>query len=142
LNIPDTSGRDSLFQAEARRCKEIIDSIHENKKDKHFCVFDELYSGTNPDEAVTSALRFMEYLVKFTNVKCLLTTHFIRVCRELDENEKVENFHMKTIQNGENRDDFTYTYSLEEGISEVRGGMKVLKDMDYPDEILRGAPPP
>lgn len=142
LNIPDTSGRDSLFQAEARRCKEIIDSIHENKKDKHFCVFDELYSGTNPDEAVTSALRFMEYLVKFTNVKCLLTTHFIRVCRELDENEKVENFHMKTIQNGENSDDFTYTYSLEEGISEVRGGMKVLKDMDYPDEILRGAPPP
>jgi DNA mismatch repair ATPase MutS len=60
----------------------------------------------------------------------------------LNENEKVENFHMKTIQNGENSDDFTYTYSLEEGISEVRGGMKVLKDMDYPDEILRGAPPP
>ena len=27
LNIPDTSGRDSLFQAEARRCKEIIDNI-------------------------------------------------------------------------------------------------------------------
>ena len=24
LNIPDTSGRDSLFQAEARRCKEIF----------------------------------------------------------------------------------------------------------------------
>jgi hypothetical protein len=29
LNIPDTSGRDSLFQAEARRCKEIIDEINE-----------------------------------------------------------------------------------------------------------------
>jgi hypothetical protein len=29
LNIPDTSGRDSLFQAEARRCKEIIDCINE-----------------------------------------------------------------------------------------------------------------
>jgi hypothetical protein len=27
LNIPDTSGRDSLFQAEARRCKEILDCI-------------------------------------------------------------------------------------------------------------------
>ena len=25
MNIPDTSGRDSLFQAEARRCKEILD---------------------------------------------------------------------------------------------------------------------
>jgi hypothetical protein len=30
LNIPDTSGRDSLFQAEARRCKEIIDVIDED----------------------------------------------------------------------------------------------------------------
>jgi hypothetical protein len=27
LNIPDTSGRDSLFQAEARRCKEILDFV-------------------------------------------------------------------------------------------------------------------
>lgn len=27
LNIPDTSGRDSLFQAESRRCKEILDSL-------------------------------------------------------------------------------------------------------------------
>ena len=27
LNIPDTSNRDSLFQAEARRCKEIIDAL-------------------------------------------------------------------------------------------------------------------
>ena len=30
LNIPDTSGRDSLFQAEARRCKEILDAIVES----------------------------------------------------------------------------------------------------------------
>jgi energy-coupling factor transporter ATP-binding protein EcfA2 len=48
LNIPDTSGRDSLFQAEARRCKEILDIIIENKKDSHFCAFDELYSVTIP----------------------------------------------------------------------------------------------
>ena len=33
LNIPDTSGRDSLFQAEARRCKEILDSV-KNSKDR------------------------------------------------------------------------------------------------------------
>ena len=159
LNIPDTSGRDSLFQAEARRCKEIIDSIHANNQDTHFCVFDELYSGTNPDEAVTSALRFMEYLVKFPNVKCLLTTHFISVCKSLDKQKMVKNYHMKTVKkinkdnnndNNDNNDndnnnnntnefdfDFEYTYLLKKGISEVRGGMKVLKDMNYPDEILR-----
>ena len=136
LNIPDTAGRDSLFQAEARRCKEIIDAIQNNKKETHFCVFDELYSGTNPDEAVMSALGFMEYLVKFPNVKCLLTTHFIDVCKLLDEREMVKNFHMKTIKKGEDGNDFTYTYLLKKGISEVRGGIKVLQDLNYPQEIL------
>jgi DNA mismatch repair ATPase MutS len=79
LNIPDTSGRDSLFQAEARRCKEIIDSINTYDDDTHFCVFDELYSGTNPEEAELSATAFMKYLTKRKKVSCLLTTHFIKV---------------------------------------------------------------
>jgi DNA mismatch repair ATPase MutS len=32
--------------------------------------------------------------------------------------------------------DFKYTYKLERGISSVKGGIKVLRDMNYPDEIL------
>jgi hypothetical protein len=133
LNIPDTSGRDSLFQAEARRCKEIIDCIQENKEDLHFCMFDELYSGTNPEEAVSSALGFMKYLNKFKNVTCLLTTHFIEVCKILGKEKIVSNFHMNTVKTGDN---FTYTYLLKKGISEVRGGMKVLQDLNYPEEIV------
>jgi hypothetical protein len=134
LNIPDTSGRDSLFQAEARRCKEIIDVIHETtSKDTHFCVFDELYSGTNPDEAVLSANAFMAYLIKYKNVNCILTTHFIDLCKKLDDNSAIENFHMKTEKMGE---DFRYTYLLDKGISTVRGGIKVLYDMNYPKEII------
>jgi len=136
LNIPDTSGRDSLFQAEARRCKDIIDVIKANKKERHFCVFDELYSGTNPDEAVMSANAFMEYLVKFENVKCILTTHFIAVCKKLNSHPLIENYQMETTPTG---DSFNYTYVLKKGISEVRGGIKVLHDMQYPDEIIQNS---
>ena len=136
LNIPDTSGRDSLFQAEARRCKDIIDVIKTNKKDRHFCVFDELYSGTNPDEAVMSANAFMEYLVKFENVKCILTTHFIAVCKKLNSHQLIENYQMETTPT---EDSFNYTYVLKKGISEVRGGIKVLHDMQYPDEIIQNS---
>ena len=135
LNIPDTSGRDSLFQAEARRCKEIIDIINENgNKETHFCVFDELYSGTNPEEAISSANAFMKYLIKYKNVTCILTTHFIELCKKLDDNASIENCHMKTVKSG---DDFKYTYLLEKGISIVRGGVKVLHDMNYPMEIIK-----
>ena len=43
---------------------------------------------------------------------------------------------MKTLKKN---DTFEYTYLLQEGISEVRGGLKVLKDMNYPKEILDNA---
>ena len=133
LNIPDTSGRDSLFQAEARRCKEIIDVINDNKRERHFCVFDELYSGTNPEEAETSASAFMLYLQKYKNVTSLLTTHFVKVCKKLDKVEGIENFKMITEKIG-NR--IKYTYKLDKGISEVKGGINVLSEMNYPKEII------
>ena len=133
LNIPDTSGRDSLFQAEARRCKEILDIINANKSDTHFCVFDELYSGTNPEEAETSATAFMLYLQKYKNVSSLLTTHFVKVCKKLDKVKGIQNCKMVTENNGNK---IKYTYKFEYGISEVKGGINVLTEMNYPKEII------
>ena len=133
LNIPDTSGRDSLFQAEARRCKEIIDCIDENDDKTHFCIFDELYSGTNPEEAVVSAFAFMDYIIKNKNVTCILTTHYVKLCKKLSKNKMIDNYNMKTLKKNDN---FEYTYLIEKGISKVKGGLKVLKDMNYPKEIL------
>ena len=133
LNIPDTSGRDSLFQAEARRCKEILDIISEHKNDTHFCVFDELYSGTNPEEAETSATAFMMYLQKYKNVSSLLTTHFVKVCKKLDKIKGIQNSKMVAKKDGHK---IKYTYKLEPGISEVKGGINVLTEMNYPKEII------
>lgn len=133
LNIPDTSGRDSLFQAEARRCKEILDVISLHKNDKHFCAFDELYSGTNPEEAETSATSFMMYLQKYSNVSILLTTHFVKVCKKLDTIKGIQNCKMKTYKNNNK---LIYTYKFEHGISEIKGGINVLTDMNYPKEII------
>lgn len=130
LNIPDTSGRDSLFQAEARRCKEILESLEDGKK--HFCIFDELFSGTNPNEACASSYGFIKYLINQKNIDFILTTHLIELCQKLEpimENKymdvtKIDNFN------------FTYTYQLNSGISTVRGGLKVLFDLHYPEYIL------
>jgi hypothetical protein len=133
LNIPDTSGRDSLFQAEARRCKDILDLIKTNEDETHFCGFDELYSGTNPDEAVTSSTAFMNYIIKNPNVHCILTTHFIKVCKKLQKNKNIINCHMET----EKKDNvLIYKYKLVDGISDVKGGVAVLTAMDYPKEII------
>jgi DNA mismatch repair ATPase MutS len=138
LNIPDTSGRDSLFQSEARRCKDILDVVHKNKSERHFCVFDELYSGTNPDEAVRSGFAFLSYLVKNSSVNCILTTHFTQLCKDLEDNERFQNYHMLT-QKKDGSEDFNYTYLLEKGISTISGGIKVLRDLNYPSEIVKNA---
>lgn len=133
LNIPDTSGRDSLFQAESRRCREILTCLIENNTKRHFCIFDELYSGTNPYEAVASAFGFIKYLNKFENLDLLLTTHYTKLC-ELLKAENVQNMHMKieVCENGQ----IKYLYKLDKGISLIKGGIKVLQDLDYPDEII------
>ena len=129
LNIPDTSGRDSLFQAEARRCKDILECVKTYPNDRHFCVFDELYSGTNPEEAVIGTSAFMEYLGNYKNIRSILTTHYIALCENLINNNNIENYSMKTINN-------KYTYILEKGISKVKRGLQILSDMDYPAEIM------
>ena len=134
INIPDTSGRDSLFQAEARRCKEILNIIEENNDKNHFCVFDELYSGTNPEEAIISASALLNHINKKNNVNYILTTHYYKLCNKLDKNIS-KNYHME-IKTNKNNNDFKFTYRIKKGISKIKGGLKVLKDLQYPDTII------
>lgn len=137
LNIPDTSGRDSLFQAESRRCKEIIDSIQLNSSNaRHFCIFDELYSGTNPSEATKSAYSFLTYLSNYKNVNFILTTHYIGICKKVKTSKSIENYKMKTnlSKNGEK---IEYQYKIKKGISKLQGAINILEDMNYPLEILK-----
>jgi hypothetical protein len=134
LNIPDTSGRDSLFQAESRRCKEILDSLEENKDKNHFCIFDELYSGTNPYEAVASAYGYIDYLSSKKNVDLMLTTHYIELCNNFKLNKKVKNYHMSVNVITDNS--VEYLYKFKKGISNIKGGIKVLYDLEYPEIII------
>jgi len=137
LNIPDTSGRDSLFQAESRRCKEIIDVIGPDKNDKenrHFCIFDELYSGTNPIEATKSAYAFLLYLSKFKNVDFILTTHYTSICKKMRNEPKIRNYKMDVERTDE--DKLKYTYKIKPGICNIQGAIEILKNMDYPIEII------
>jgi energy-coupling factor transporter ATP-binding protein EcfA2 len=135
INIPDTSGRDSLFQAEARRCKQVLESVKDNSK-RVFCIFDELFSGTNPEEASASAFAFLQYLALQPNCTFLLTTHFIEVCRNLKENATIVMKHMKTTKH---QNKLNYTYKLANGLSTIHGGIHVLMEMDYPMDIIKNA---
>lgn len=135
LNIPDTSGRDSLFQAESRRCKEILDKIRDAPEcETHYTIFDELYSGTNPTEAAKSAHSLLKFLSRKPNVRFMLTTHYVSVCRKFKKSDVVKNY--KMMVDIDEKGDFKYTYKMKKGISTLEGGIAILKTMNYPAEIL------
>jgi hypothetical protein len=152
LNIPDTSGRDSLFQAEARRCKDILDIIdmsnesnnllHDKSHDllknksKHFCIFDELFSGTNAEEATSASYGFLKYLQKRENVDFILTTHFVKLCKKVKKNTtglRIANYKMDaTLED----DKIHFTYKMVKGISKIKAARLILIQMGFPDEII------
>jgi DNA mismatch repair ATPase MutS len=147
LNIPDTSGRDSLFQAESRRCKEILDAIKTTSAaSHHFCIFDELYSGTNPKEATKSAYAFLKYLSEtHAHVDFILTTHYVSICEKWTKKKDViQNYKMcvlPIIDENENPNEnacgrYQFTYKIAPGISKIEGAIQILENMEYPDEML------
>ena len=134
LNIPDTSNRDSLFQAEARRCKDIFTFIKEHSDQRHFCMFDEIYSGTNPEDAVLCATNYLTGMNAYkSSVDYVLTTHYLGLCKEFEKKEQIENQQMCVEESTNN---IEYTYRLKKGISDIHGGYQVLRDLDYPAELL------
>ena len=78
----------------------------------------------------------MEYLIRSPNVSCMLTTHFIKVCKRLKRNENISNYHMVALKT-DNK--IQYTYKMKSGVSNVKGGINVLIDMNYPREIIDSA---
>lgn len=136
LNIPDTSNRDSLFQAEARQCKEIIMFIEKHKKKKHFCIFDEIYSGTNPNDAVLCATIYLKGLNKYKpNVDYLLTTHYTEMCEKFKDDSNV--ILQKMMVEIAVDKTFSYTYKLTDGISHINGGYQILEQLEYPKALLK-----
>ena len=134
------------------------------REGRHFCIFDELFSGTNPEEAISSSYGFIKYLINTKRIDFALTTHLSSLCDMMNKEKVIEikNVMMETyaydqrIEEEEEEDeedtkekkeeicdqdqdfcDFTYTYKLVDGVSKVKGGIKVLKDLKYPSSILR-----
>jgi energy-coupling factor transporter ATP-binding protein EcfA2 len=180
LNIPDSSDRDSLFQAEARRGKEILDAIIvsdssgdgaadvsatcstsgceipsrktlKRQQQNAFLLMDELFSGTNHDDAVSAAYGFLCYLGKQERQKCarfMLTTHFVEICDHIEAKmaHVADNYQMtvkfgveggdEDIVEEDGDQELQYLYKIQKGISNIRCGVHILKQMKYPNEVL------
>ena len=66
----------------------------------------------------------------------MLTTHYIQLCKFLKKHRNIDNFNMETsiIKNTPK-----YSYKLIKGASKIKGGIVVLKQLNYPNKIIEDA---
>jgi hypothetical protein len=132
INIIDTSDRYSLFQSECKKCQEIIQSIQENPTKKHFCVFDEIFSGTTPDEAINCGYGFLTFLNSNPNIRFILTTHFMELCKKLTDDNIIDYKMVSTIEDKK----LIHTYKLERGMNDIQGSVEILRQLKFPEEVI------
>ena len=133
ININDTSDRNSLFQHEAQRCKDMINIINNtnNKKTNHLCIFDELFSGTNVYDSTLASIAFIRYLSYKQNISFILTTHLLSMCNKIERFNKKKYKSKKKVKNYK-----MSAYKYTPGISNEHGGLTILRDMKYSTSFM------
>jgi DNA mismatch repair protein MutS len=119
INLTDSivSGY-SHFMSEIITLKNVVREARENKK--CFAVFDELFRGTNIEDALEISTATIRGLVKFTNSLFIISTHL----HQLKDLEEIKNQQVTTcyIECELNKNTPAFTYKLKEGWSDLKLG--------------------
>lgn len=113
LNKFDEKGKHSLFQSEIRQISTYIDKMNNLKKNTYgFLVIDEIFSGTNMNDAEISADIYCNKLSEIENSLSLTTTHLNSITKK---RERFRNY--KMIIKRDNSNKLIYTYKIENGVN-------------------------
>lgn len=123
INVVDniTKG-ESFFYNEVQRIKNTITKI--NNKKKWLVLIDELFKGTNVQDAMKCSLAVINGLLKIKNSLFILSTHLYEIGDELKDNKAITFRYFETDVTGEQ---LSFSYQLKEGISNDRIGYVILK---------------
>ncbi|MDF2516335.1 MAG: mismatch repair protein [Sphingobacterium sp.] len=124
INVADNIGLGySHFYAEVMRVKEA--AIAAASGDRLMLIFDELFKGTNVKDAYDGTLAVTSEFAKYEACLFVVSTHIIEVGEELSAVGNIQFGYMPTIlENNVPR----YTYRLQEGITEDRQGMMIIRN--------------
>lgn len=113
---------ESFFFNEVQRIKKTIERISDGKK--WLILIDELFKGTNQEDAVKCSTVVIEGLRKLPNALFILSTHLYEIGHQLKHYPNIQFRYFETaIQD----DQLLFSYQLKEGISNDRLGYLILK---------------
>ena len=137
LQIPDCKGRESLFEAEMHRCKDYLDLCDNHRS---FIVMDELFSSTNYKEGLSAAYAVCKKFTTNLNTTAIITTHYTPLSKlendTKDNPAPITNYRFSAVIN---KQDISYNYKLEKGVSEQYIALDILKREGYNEDILADA---
>ena len=114
----------SHFYAEVMRVKRAAEEVARGKR--LFIVFDELFKGTNVKDAFDATVEVTRAFSKFRCCSYIISTHIIEVGHILREQMNNLQFsYIPTVMKGGRP---TYTYRLQEGITDDRQGMIIIQN--------------
>ena len=123
INVVDNIAKgESFFFNEVQRIKNTIEKITDGKK--WLVLIDELFKGTNVEDAMKCSLTVIKGLIKIKNSLFILSTHLYEIGEELKD---YPNISFRYFETNVNNDQLEFSYQLKEGISNDRIGYVILK---------------
>ncbi|MBC7903107.1 MAG: DNA mismatch repair protein MutS [Gemmatimonadaceae bacterium] len=123
INVVDNIVKgESYFFNEVQRIKNTILKINNGKK--WLVLIDELFKGTNVQDAMKCSLTVIKGLIKIPNSLFILSTHLYEIGDELKE---YPNIIFRYFETTVDDDQLVFSYQLKEGISNDRLGYLILK---------------
>ena len=113
---------ESFFFNEVQRIKKTIERISDGKK--WLILIDELFKGTNQEDAVKCSTVVIEGLRKLPNALFVLSTHLYEIGHNLKHHPNIQ---FRYFETAVNNDQLVFSYQLKEGISNDRLGYLILK---------------
>ena len=123
INVVDNIARgESFFFNEVQRIKNTIEKINDGKK--WLVLIDELFKGTNVQDAMKCSLTVIKGLIKIKSSLFILSTHLYEIGEEL---KTYSNISFRYFETTVKDDQLEFSYQLKEGISNDRIGYVILK---------------
>ncbi|MEJ7609833.1 MAG: DNA mismatch repair protein MutS [Ferruginibacter sp.] len=124
INVIDNIAKgESYFFNEVQRIKATLLKISDGRK--WLILIDELFKGTNVQDAMKCSSAVIEGLVKIKNAAFILSTHLYEIGDEL---KKYPNISFSYFETSVTDDQLSFSYRLKEGISNDRLGYLILKN--------------
>ncbi|MBB3187489.1 MutS-related protein [Microbacter margulisiae] len=125
----------SYFFSEVKRIRQLAVALHNGER--VFSIFDELFRGTNIKDAVEASTTIMQQLLPWKDDLFIISSHLTEISPKIMPFSNVQFLCFESfIKDGKP----SFTYTLQEGVSTMRLGMKIIENEGINQLLVRKMP--